>query len=74
MIESIKDTYENQIMNLQNKVTEMRSQIKSQDIQIAEYQSHIKDKVSTNMEVLETIHIRYLDEIKQLNLTLGHFR
>ena len=39
-----------------------------------EYQSQMKDKVSTNMEVLETIHIRYLEEIRNLNITLGHFR
>ena len=34
----------------------------------------MKDKLSNNMEVLETIHMRYLEEIKNLNLTLGHFR
>lgn len=26
------------------------------------------------MEVLETIHLRYLEEIKNLNMTLNHFR
>jgi hypothetical protein len=34
----------------------------------------MKDKMSNNMEVLENIHLRYLEEIKNLNMTLGHFR
>jgi hypothetical protein len=35
-----------------------------------EMQSHAKDTVSSNIEVLETIHLRYLDEIKNLNINL----
>lgn len=39
-----------------------------------EYQSSSKDSVHSNLEILETIHLRYLDEIKNLNNNLSSFK
>ncbi len=39
-----------------------------------ELQSSTKDSVHSNLEILETIHLRYLDEIKNLNNNLSSFK
>ncbi len=39
-----------------------------------ELQSNAKDSVHSNIEILENIHLRYLDEIKNLNNNLSSFR
>jgi hypothetical protein len=39
-----------------------------------EIQSASKDSVHSNFEVLETIHLRYLDEIRNLNNNLSSFK
>lgn len=43
-------------------------------MQILEYQTECKEQVNINMETLGNIHLRYLEEIKNLNVTLGQFR
>jgi hypothetical protein len=44
------------------------------DLQLMELQSSAKDSVGNNLHILETIHLRYLEEIKNLNINLQAFR
>lgn len=37
-------------------------------------ESNAKYSANSNIEILETIHVRYLEEIKNLNMNLQQFR
>ena len=71
---SIKDLHEIEVRQLHQKINELKSQMKVQDLQIMEFQQSSKNSVNSNLEILETIHLRYLDEIKSLNLNLSSFK
>eukprot|EP00347_Sterkiella_histriomuscorum_P017436 403349376 len=73
-VTNIRDIHEVEQRQLQHKITELKSQIRCQDLQIQELQCQTKEKVNSNMEILETIHLRYLDEIKSLNINLSSFK
>lgn len=70
----MKDLHEVEMRHLKQTIGELKSKIKMQEIQLMEYQSSSKDSVHSNLEILETIHLRYLDEIKNLNNNLSSFK
>ncbi len=43
------------------------------ELQVAELQNSHKSEISGSVEILESIHVRYLEEIKNLNTNLQRF-
>jgi len=60
--------------SLTQKVSELKSQLRMAELKVMEYEGEKKENLSNNMDTLEVIHLRYLDEIKSLNVTLLMFR
>ncbi|CDW89233.1 UNKNOWN [Stylonychia lemnae] len=73
-LQQIKEIHEIEARQLNQKITEMKSQVRMQEFKITELQSDAKDSVHSSVEMLENIHLRYLDEIRSLNGNLSSFR
>ena len=59
---------------MNQKVSELKSQLRVAELKVMECEGEKKEALTNNMETLEVIHLRYLDEIKNLNTTLLMFR
>jgi hypothetical protein len=69
----LKDLYEGESRRQTEKIGELKSQIRMQELTIMEYTQMNYNSTGSEMEALESIHMKYLDEIKNLNVSLRQF-
>jgi len=69
----LKDFQEGEIQRLNEKVSELKNSNRLKELQIMELNQPKLGNEGKEMEVLEGIHLQYLEEIKHLNESLRLF-